>query len=111
MAEPIESVLTKFIDKKIDLDHACEAISTWSLSHRGDDKFISYGTELLSELYAEHKIGEGIHQKLLQAIHNPTHSDDDATKVLTDDETGAVGENDGKTVMMGREAKMTVKQS
>ena len=103
MAEPIESVLTKFIDKKIDLDHACEAISTWSLSHRGDDKFISYGTELLSELYAEHKIGEGIHQKLLQAIHNPTHSDDDATKVLTDDETGAVGENDGKTVMMGRD--------
>ena len=71
MAEPIESVLTKFINKELDLDQACEAISTWSLSHQGDDKFISYGTELLSELYDSHKIGEGIHQLLLNAVNNP----------------------------------------
>jgi len=104
MAEPIESIISKFIDKKIDLDQACAEARVWSESHQGDDKFLQYGEDLLSELYKNHKIGEDIHQKLLAAIQNlpttnPDEDDDEATVLISkpeksDDATKIIDDDD-----------------
>lgn len=87
MAEPIESIISKFIDNNIDIEQACREVAAWSESHQGDEKFQKYGTDLLTEMYANHKIGESTHQKLLAAIQNPaaidSDDDDEATVLIS----------------------------
>lgn len=63
-----KSTVEKLIKNSIDVEDACAKLRFWANTHPKDATAYKTATSYLSSLYAEHKIGESTHKKLLKAI-------------------------------------------